>query len=130
MMRTKPLTPLSTSRLSAVATTSGDAAQRPDQWPKIKNAPASRTTRLDVSESSRLRVESIGEQAGVHLDLPGTVPSAWPEEPPQAIPFGARHHVQVEMGDRLAHHIVHRHKGALNLQSLHNCAGDPLGQSE
>ncbi len=34
------------------------------------------------------------------------------------------------MGDRLAHHIVHRDKSALNPQGLHNGTGDPLGQSE
>jgi hypothetical protein len=54
---------------------------------------------LGVFRTSRLRVQGIGEQAGVRLDLTGTVTGAGPEKATQAIPFGARHHVQVEMGN-------------------------------
>src|SRR5829696_5021784 len=76
-------------------TTSAQHA-RTARWP---SRPGASPDALDLSRTSRLRVQSIGDQAGVRLDLAGTVTGAGPEKATQAVPLGARHDVQVEMGD-------------------------------
>ncbi len=52
------------------------------------------------------------------------VPGARPEEPSQAIALGSRDDMGMEVGDRLAHDVVHPHERSLGPGRHSHCSGD------
>ena len=70
--------------------------------------------------------QRFGDLFGVSLDLSGRVVRPRPEEAAQAVPFGSRHHMYVQVRYRLTDDIVNCHKGALSAQRRNDGGGNPL----
>ena len=76
-------------------------------------------SRCGSSADVRSHDQCIGESPGVVVSLGvRLVFHARPEEAAQPVALGARHDVQVQVGDRLAHRVVHRDEGPLGAEAL------------
>src|SRR6476469_3191698 len=84
-----------------------------------------------LGSGARCRRERACDARGIlHRLLLGRVLRARPEEAAQPVALGARHDVDVQVRDRLAHDVVHRDEAALRTERLHDGGGEALGRPE
>jgi hypothetical protein len=71
-------------------------------------------------------IDNLLDLRRVLVDLTGAVMGPWPEEPSETVPAASWHDVYVQMGDRLANHVVDRHERPLCSKRVNQGASDVL----